>query len=344
MNSNTPRPTAIDLFAGAGGATVGMQKAGYQVVAAVERAPTAAETYRLNHPHATLYCTDLSELCPASVRRDLGMTPGHLDLLNTCPPCQGFSTLHKGAVDERRNDLVLTLIEWVREFTPQSVLMENVPGLARNERFKVLCDVLRADGYYVRHWSVDASHFGVPQRRKRLIMLASLTWELDRLPDDLTDAVGEQDSGLVDASQVLASVEARLDGDDELHCRRRMNDIVLARIAAIPENGNRHDLPLELQLNCHKRLRTKSASGPYGRVPMSGPANTMTTRCTTPSCGPFVHPTENRGLTLREASVLQTFPRNYKFAGGYCERERQIGNAMPPQLAYEILRIARGRT
>jgi DNA (cytosine-5)-methyltransferase 1 len=107
---------------------------------------------------------------------------------------------------------------------------------------------------------------------------------------------------------------------------------VLDRIRAIPVNGSRFDLPTKLQLACHGRLKSRVATTAYSRLPTTGPAPTLTTRCTTPSCGQFIHPRADRGLTLREAAILQSFPLTYRFLGKYGEIERQIGNAVPVQV------------
>ena len=107
----------------------------------------------------------------------------------------------------------------------------------------------------------------------------------------------------------------------------------LERIKAVPPGGGRLALPAELELACHARLGKGSATSIYGRIDPSKAAPTMTTRCTTPSCGRFIHPTEDRGLTLREAALLQTFPIDYVFKGNHGEIERQVGNAVPPKLA-----------
>jgi DNA (cytosine-5)-methyltransferase 1 len=114
---------------------------------------------------------------------------------------------------------------------------------------------------------------------------------------------------------------------------------VLQRIRAIPRGGNRRDLPAALELPCHKRLRT-GAIASYGRIPEGGCAPTMTTRCTTPSSGSFIHPTKNRAITLREAALIQTFPRQYRFSGGHTQIERQIGNALPVRMARGLGLIA----
>lgn len=262
--------------------------------------------------------------------------PGDLTLLKACPPCQGFSTLAEGraVVDEHRNDLVLHTIRFVRAFQPRTVLLENVPGLGRDERAGRLLRALKGLGYASRQYKVNAVEFGVPQRRKRLIILARRGLR-SALPDSLLPAANQAASPDVSVGTAFAELAAAMETGDILNRGRTLSDKVRRRVAAVPVGGSRFDLPEELRLECHKRLdaTSRSATGSYGRLRLDEPAPTMTTRCTTPASGSFIHPTENRGITLREAATLQTFPPTYKFSGHYGEIERQIGNAVPVRMA-----------
>ncbi|MEU6342875.1 DNA cytosine methyltransferase [Streptomyces sp. NPDC046977] len=327
------KPSAIDLFAGAGGATRGLRDAGFDVLGAVEVDGSAAQTYRLNHPGTHLIESDIRTVSASALRRSLGLGPRELDLLKTCPPCQGFSTLAsgKGLADDERNDLVFHTVRFVRAFMPRAVLLENVPGLARDARLGSIRESLAALGYASRIYEFEASRFGIPQRRKRLIMIA-LRGRRFQLPDDIGAIVPEYISS-ASAQTAFREVAATQRSDDPLWKHRTHNAKVSARIAAIPVGGNRFDLPEEHQLDCHKNLSRRNATASYGRIKLGEPAPTMTTRCTTPACGSFVHPTENRGITLREAAAIQTFPTNYDFIGDYGSIERQIGNAVPVRMA-----------
>lgn len=327
--------TAVDLFAGAGGATQGLIDAGFSVLGAVEFEATAAETYRSNHPDVTLWEQDIKTLKATDLRRQLGIGRGELTLLKACPPCQGFSTLAEGriAANDFRNDLVGHVVRFVRELRPRSVLVENVPGLGRDRRAGELMSALKQMGYATRSYIVNAVDFGVPQRRRRFIILAfrgARTAMPDRLsPQDLVAPVTVRDA-FQDLSSKVAS-------DDPLNVARRPSALVAERIAAVPVGGSRFDLPEHLQLDCHKRLvSSRSAAGSYGRMKWDEPASTMTTRCTTPASGPFIHPDENRAITLREAASIQTFPARYKFSGSSAAIERQIGNAVPVRMASGI--------
>lgn len=335
--------TAIDLFAGAGGTARGLANAGFRVLAAVENDADAVRTFRKNHPDVHVIDADIQSEPPVNLRCSLNLERTELALLTACPPCQGFSTLGARGRDDERNDLVGQVWRFTREFRPEAVLVENVPGLARDERWTRLRRQLRAVGYGVRWWIVDAVDFGVPQRRRRLVAIAVRGAKKADLPGDLHDALPPSFARHAPhASEVMARAGRIEESADPLHRARVPSERVLARIRAIPSGGNHSDLPERLQLPCHKRLRDRgrrSATGPYGRIRRTGPAPTMTTRCTTVSCGRFIHPTEHRGISLREAALLQTFPLDYRFAGTHESVERQIGNAVPVKLA-EALGLA----
>jgi DNA (cytosine-5)-methyltransferase 1 len=333
--------TAIDLFAGAGGATQGLRQAGFDVVAAVENERRAADTYRSNHPDVLLKEIDIREQDAIALRRELKMRPGSLGVLKSCPPCQGFSSLARGEIDLARNDLIFDTMRFIDAFRPRALLLENVPGLQRDVRLAEFCRTLTSSfGYRFKQFIVDAVSYEVPQRRRRLILLAVSPRVRRSLPSELLDCIPDVARQQITVRQAFADLEGRIYGNDPLNRHRRLSPIVLERISAVPVNGSRFDLPEALSLNCHKKLARKSATASYGRLRFDEPAPTMTSRCTTPACGSFVHPTLNRGITLREAATLQTFPFDYKFSGGYDSVERQIGNAVPVRMAELIGRTA----
>lgn len=330
---------AVDLYSGAGGATQGLRNAGFDVVAAVENDPRAAETWRLNHP-GQLIQSDIRDVDPLDLR--VGRSK-RIALLKSCPPCQGFSSLRVGrAADERQNDLVVDTLRFVDALEPQSIVIENVPGLRRDERFVRLIGDLQRRNYLVHSEVVNATAFGVPQRRRRLVIVAidgALVSETSQVAGCLAPSVGGEED--LTAGRALNELLDRLPNNDPWHRWRASSPTVLRRIAAVPIGGNRFDLPTDLQLECHRRLQraggsARVATGSYGRILAGSPAPTMTTRCTTPACGSFIHPSENRGLSLREAAALQTFPHEYKWHGPYDSVERQIGNAVPVRMAEAI--------
>ena len=327
---------AIDLFAGAGGATQGLADAGFSALAAVENDMAAAAAFKANHPRVFVETRNITEVSPGGLRRALGLAHRELALLTACPPCQGFSTLGPGNRDDERNSLVTQVWRFAREFMPRAVLVENVPGLRSDGRWRQLCGPL-GERYEIRQWIVDAASFGVPQRRRRLIAIAVRRDAIADLPGDLRDLVPASfGTDPPDASAAIAGAGPIEGTQDEWHRARTLTPIVMERIRAIPPNGSHADLPERLQLACHKRLRRRgkrAATDAYGRIPLEGVAPTMTTRCTTVSCGRFVHQSEDRGISLREAALLQTFPPDYRFAGNHGAAEKQIGNAVPVRLA-----------
>jgi len=327
------KPNAIDLFCGAGGLTTGLKAAGFSVLAGFELNETAAATYKLNHKHTRLFIGDLSRIDPQTVMENLGLKQGELDLLAGCPPCQGFST-HKtrnrsSSVEDERNDLVFEVLRYIKVFLPKTVMLENVPGLAKDQRilkFKAELDTL---GYKINDETVkvlDAADFGVPQRRKRMILQASLfgvIHEPEKVKIKKT------------VKQSIGTMPLPGTSGDVLHDLPVLrSNKVLEIIKNVPINGgSRSDLPRELWLPCHIK-RPGSYRDVYGRMSWEEVAPTITGGCINPSKGRFIHPDQNRSITLREAALLQTFPKKYKFSldRGKDYAALMIGNALPPLL------------
>jgi DNA (cytosine-5)-methyltransferase 1 len=332
------RTCAIDLFAGAGGSTQGLKDAGYEILAAIELDAIAADSYAANHSEVELLRQDICEVKPRTLRRRLGLDKGELGLLNACPPCQGFSTLGRGDAEDKRNDLVMRVESFLAEFMPATFIIENVPGLRRDRRLARLLKVARDLGYGVKDYVINATDFGVPQSRRRLIVLGVRSGAEEIFPDHPATLLPRDFRR--DFSPLLEVLEGAGDmgkAKDPIHKARKSTAAVKKRISAIPINGNRFDLPEAEQLACHKSMGSRrSATASYGRMRLDAPAPTLTTRCTTPACGRFVHPIEHRGISLREAALIQTFPRKYAFTGTYQQIEAQIGNAVPARLAMAL--------
>jgi len=324
--------TAIDLFCGAGGLTVGLKQAGFDVLAGVEVDPVAAETYKMNHKGHHVYEKDIKKLCPYEVMKDLDMVSGQLDLLAGCPPCQGFSshrTRNKStSIDDERNDLVFEFLKYVEAFLPKTIMMENVPALAKDARMIKVANHLKRLGYHVNERSIqvkDASDYGVPQRRKRMILKVSRYGEISeskptKNKKTVFDAIGHL-------------LPAGVSGDQLHDYPENRTDKVCKIISLIPKDGgSRSDLPYEYWLPCHKK-KPDSYRDVYGRMSWSDVAPTITGGCCNPSKGRFLHPEDNRAITLREAALLQTFPKKYKFSGGRGKEgiSLMIGNALPPE-------------
>lgn len=323
------KPTAIDLFAGAGGLTTGLKLAGFSVRAAVELETRAAKTFRANHRRVHLQVRDIRAVRCAPLMRTLGLKRGELDLLAGCPPCQGFSRLPtrngKAREGDERNDLVFQFVRFVRSFRPKAIMFENVPGLMRNERFEKLQEQLCALGYSLEAKVLDACDYGVAQRRRRLIVLGARGGRRLSLAEPSSQRLTVRDA------LALLTTQPGSSGDALHDLPVRHSAHVHAIIRAIPEDGgSRTDLPQNMQLRCH--MSTDGFSDVYGRMRWDAPSPTITSGCFNPSKGRFLHPTEHRAITLREAAVLQGFPADYVFFPEHGKEAvaAMIGNALPP--------------
>lgn len=323
-----PDLIAVDLFSGCGGLTQGLKDSGYTVIGAVEVNPKARATYSLNHPDVPFIGNDISELSGVNMLHALGIGPGQLDLLAGCPPCQGFSTLRskngRASVKDARNDLIDDFARLALVALPKMIMMENVPALAKYEKFAEFMRALESAGYSVKYEVLDVSAFGVAQRRKRLILSASRLGEA---------VMAQPDCRRLTVRDAIQSLPQAGESGDLLHDypASRRSDRIQALIAAIPRNGgSRHSLPAEMRLKCHQN--TTGFNDVYGRMHWDDVSPTITSGCTNPSKGRFLHPEENRSITLREAALLQGFPRTYKFDVTHGKEAigLMIGNALPP--------------
>jgi DNA (cytosine-5)-methyltransferase 1 len=321
------RPKAIDLFSGCGGLTLGLKQAGFRVIGAVENNPLAVETYKANHKRVYVWEKDICKLSIAEVIRKLDLKPGELDLLAGCPPCQGFSTMTtlngKYSSDDPRNDLVFQFVRFVRGLRPKTIMMENVPAIAKDQRLTQMLAELEKLGYKCSTDVLNAAHYGVPQRRRRFILLAGRREKISFADEASYKPV------VRDAFAKLGK-GARL---DPLHnYKEKRTESVRNRIKLIPANGgSRFDLGDGQQLKCHQAF--DGFKDIYGRMSWDKVAPTITTGCFNPSKGRFLHPTKHRAITLREAALLQSFPRSYFFSleRGRIRAAEMIGNALPPE-------------
>lgn len=330
-------PTVVDLFCGCGGVTQALKTSRFRVVAAVDNDPVACESYRFNHPSVNLYDKDIGEVNPKTIwHRDLERR--NLDLLVVCSPCQPFSQHNQNRKEDERERLILSVVPFARDLKPRLIFFENVPGLKR-DRFAPILASLRKQlddlGYVLGEpEELDAADYGVPQRRRRCVMLARRGAPPPALPKPVSPqgrrvTVRAAIAGLAR----LASGEA--DERDPLHYARTHQAIALERLRHIPKNGgSRSDLPKRLWLECHRER--KGHPDVYGRMGWDDVAPTLTTGCTDVTRGRFAHPEDDRAISLREAARLQTFPDTYHFAGPLKDIARQIGNAVPVRFVEEL--------
>ena len=328
---NIPKatPIALELFSGCGGMTSGLKSAGFNVLGAIEKDKITADTYRANHPEVIVWERDILDVPIDEVMETLKLKKGQLDILAGCPPCQGFSHMRtlNGAkkVADKRNRLVFQFIRFTEALQPKVVMMENTPGLATNWRMKKLLREFKKLGYHGSCQIVNAADFGVPQSRERMIMLVS---RLGKVP------LPEADKHHRTVGDVIMDLPKAGESGDPLHdFPERHGTRVTDIIKRIPKNGgSRVSLGTESQLECHKKC--DGFKDVYGRMALDRPSPTITSGCTNPSKGRFIHPEEDRAITLREAALLQGFPQTYKFSlkNGKTGAALMIGNALPPEL------------
>jgi DNA (cytosine-5)-methyltransferase 1 len=339
------KPTLIDLFSGSGGVTQGFKNQGFQTLAAVEWDHIAAETYKTNHPDAVMYEEDIRKIKPQEVKQRVKLSEGELTVLTACAPCQPFSRQTRLNKRDGRTQLILKVLPFVEVFRPKYIMMENVPGLNKGKNRAILNKLIKSlqnDHKYkvFGPFIIDAVNYGVPQFRKRLILLASRDDIALSVPET-THVSSKRAKKLGKASwktvkEAFQGIEKLRSGQksrtDPLHQARKHTKLNLERLKFIPKNGgSRHSLPKHLQLVCHEG--ETGYNDVYGRMDFRQPANTLTTGCTNFARGRYAHPTADRAITPREAARLQTFPDQYQFVGGYDQVSVQIGNAVPVLLA-----------
>ena len=318
---------AIDLFSGCGGLTEGLKMAGFEVVGAVECNKVFVETYELNHPDVKVWVKDIRKIDTTEMMNSLGLKKGELDLLAGCPPCQGFSTIGTKNSKDVRNNLVFEWLRLVRDFRPKTIMMENVPGLLKDSRIRKVIKELVAMGYNLGETPkvLNVAKYGVPQRRKRMVLIGSQKGLVGLAKET-------EDVNTVKIAIGNLSVPGK--SGDPLHdYPEKRSDVVMKRIKMIPKDGGSFRmLGEDFQLPCHKNKSNNGFKDVYGRMKWDAVSPTITGGCTNPSKGRFIHPDQNRSITLREAALLQSFPKDYKFSltGGKGTVSLMIGNALPP--------------
>lgn len=341
----TGRTTVADIFAGCGGGSIGFQQAGFEVVGAVEIDGDAADAYAANVGVEPL-CRDIREVAGSDLLEGTGVGIGELTLLFGCPPCQSFTILRRGAaesaVDGMRNTLPGEYVRLVDELRPRHIAFENVAGMV-DGRWRHRFDELLADleelGYRCAWDVLDAADYGVPQRRRRVVVVGS------RLVEPILPVASHAASGNggLPAHQTVRDAIGGLrrlsrgetDPADPLHRARRHCDLALQRLRAVPEGGGRMNLPPELQLACHQGH--PGHYDIYGRMWWDRVAPTLTSGCTNVTKGRFAHPEQDRAITLREALLLQAFPADASLSGVNTDTMAlQVGNAVPPPLAAAV--------
>jgi DNA (cytosine-5)-methyltransferase 1 len=336
----TPRISAVDLFCGAGGLTFGLSRSGVRVEAGIDVDPLAGHAYSANNQDSKFLERDLSTAAASEIGKLFG---SGYRLLAGCAPCQPFSKLTNGRGRHRSWNLLDTFGRLVSQIRPEFVTMENVPELAArgNRVFERFLAVLRRCGYWSDWDIVNCRDYGAPQSRKRLVLLASRLGQIS-IPRGRYTTPGRWKT-VRDAIGRLPRVKSgETHPKDRLHVAALLSSRNLERVRATPRNGGtKQAWPRHLLLECQLRETGARYHSVYGRMAWDSPAPTMTTLCNGIGNGRFGHPEQDRAITLREAAILQSFPRWYEFwpKGERVHTKavaRLIGNAVPPALGLAL--------
>ncbi len=308
-----------------------MHKAGFRTRLAIENDKIAIKTYQLNHPNTFVIPEDVRIVSVPEIKKKLhGKT---LHLLAGCPPCQGFSAVRRlnraNLVNDERNSLITEYVRLVKELMPYTLMMENVPGLVDYDLFKEAVRVLKEElEYEIDYRIVDVKEYGVPQSRKRLVLVGSRLGKI---------SVAEGNGKKRTVRDTIGKLPHPEKSRDHLHKIFPIHSAeIQKRIELTPKNGgSRKDLPKKYLLKCHKREEI-GFNDIYGRLRWDDVSSTITGGCLNPSKGRFLHPEQNRCISAREAALLQSFPRDYIFPADIPKASLalMIGNALPPAFSY----------
>lgn len=326
---------AIDLFCGAGGVTRGLLDAGINVLAGIDFDASVSETYERNNKVPFIH-KDISLLLPEEITKLFEGKAGKT-MLAGCAPCQPFSKMNvRPREDDDRRTLLRYFADLVDALKPDYVFMENVAGIARLESdvLPYFLKVLDKNGYARDQGVIDAATFGVPQRRKRYVLLAARGKTKVELPRGEFDGINVPYRTVREFIFELPPINAgEVHETIPNHQARVLEEINLRRIRLTPlDGGSRTDwTDPDLIPMCHRN--TSGFKNVYGRAKWDEVAPTITTQFHAYNCGRFGHPEQDRAFSIREGALLQTFPKNYRFYGPMGRIARQIGNAVPPILA-----------
>jgi DNA (cytosine-5)-methyltransferase 1 len=344
MKSN--RPTAVDLFCGMGGLTLGLKRAGFEVKAAIDVNKEFAKTYKANHPEVNLLTKDIRQATGKEILEAAGVET--VDLVSGCPPCQGFSKLtDKQKGEDPRNELLIEMGRIVLEMQPRAVMMENVPGLFKRgkDRFFEFVKMLESDDYRTNYDLIPLADYGIPQSRTRLVLLAGKGFRIDFPTKTHAKDPGDSKSlspwltlrdVIWDMRKPVTLSKALKSGGPQRynwHVIRDLHEISIRRLKALKAGQSRSALPKRLRPACHKKEEAGFVNV-YARMSWKQLPPTITSGCLSPCMGRFGHPRQIRTISVREAALLQTFPRSYRIKTNYAETAcNMVGNALPPRFA-----------
>jgi len=325
---------AIDLFCGAGGLAHGLQKSGIDVKLGIDIEPACKYPFEANNK-AKFLLKSVEDITKEELQEYYGVESDYT-LLAGCAPCQTFSTYNaKACSSDNRWWLLEQFSRLVKETSPDLVTMENVPGLEKQKVFSDFVKTLEDKGYSVFHKVVNSADYGLPQNRKRLVLLASKFGEISLLTPKELKVKLKTVRSVIEKLPPLKAGEIYT--KDPLHQCAVLSDLNMKRIKKSVAGGTWEDWPMKLRAECHKKDTGKTFRGVYGRMEWDKPAPTMTTQFTGFGNGRFGHPEQDRAISLREGAIFQGFPINYKFVPKNTpiskgKIARMIGNAVPVKL------------
>ena len=363
MRPGSNNHTAIDLFCGAGGLSEGFRQAGFHVLAGNDIDRYAAETYAATHQEAKFLPGPIEEISDTDFLRAAGLKRGELDCLIGGPPCQAFSVYnHQRGMHDQRSGLFRQYLRIVEGLLPKWVVMENVTGITsvgNGQAVSQIIEGLGRLGYKVETRILKAEEYGIPQERRRIFFVGNrldlpINWpapthgpECQKPFVTVWDAIcdlpalenGEDPGRLLPyPGKPETEYQRLLRGSERIvwnHSAPRLAKINLERMKHIPQGGSWRDVPVELLPEGMKRARRCDHTKRYGRLHPEGLSSTILTKCDL-HWGQYIHPTQDRVLTVREAARFQSFPDWFGFSGPRTEQYVQVGNAVPPLLGKQV--------
>ena len=330
----------FDFFSGCGGASAGFLAAGMDICFALDFDPDACQTFTANFPGVHFEFADIRDVAVSEVQARVQAQRPNPILFCGCAPCQPFTkqntTRPKLAKDDRAR-LLHPFASLIEACEPDVIFVENVPGLQRLDRhsqpFGTFLTRLASAGYDVEFRPIRLMRYGVPQARRRLVLLASRHGAIELPPE--THGPGTPNERYETVRDWISHLPPICAGEEHPcvpnHRAAGLSEKNIKRITATPEGGSHRNWPKHLKLDCHKGF--SGYTDVYGRMAWDLPASGLTTRCISYSNGRFGHPDQNRAISVREAACLQTFPNSFVFRGSMSSMARQIGNAVPTRLA-----------
>jgi len=332
------KATVIDLFCGAGGLTHGFVKEKFKVVAGIDIDETCRYPYEKNNDAMFLH-KSIEDVTSEEINDIFGNSS--IKILVGCAPCQPFSSYSKKRSKDEKWKLLYAFSKLIAQAKPDIVSMENVPQLKTHKIFDHFVEKLENEGYAVSWYMVYCPDYGIPQTRKRLVLFASKFGRIELIKK--THKPGEYKTVRDSITKLEPIEDGEMSQRDPLHRSSPLSELNKKRIIATPQGGGWKDWDKNLMLKCHKKRTGKSFKNVYGRMIWDMPAPTITTQCIGLGHGRFGHPEQHRAISLREAAMLQTFPKGYKFLDPeskfYVNKTaRHIGNAVPVKLGQVIAR------